>query len=94
MYLTYNDSKYEIEHLLAREYEINDFNKSEFIDEQEFAFWRSKIGALGILDKSTNSAFKDAPYSKKVENYAKHNKLLGLLSKDSYQSDGKSLLYA
>src|SRR5699024_4522135 len=57
--------------------------------EQDFAFWRSKIGALGILDKSTNSAFKDAPYSVKVKNYPKHNRLLGLLSKDSYQSDGK-----
>ena len=89
MYTTYNNSKYEIEHLLARDYEINDFNKSEFIDEQEFAFWRSKIGALGILDKSTNSAFKDASYSEKVKNYPKHNRLLGLLSKDSYQSDGK-----
>src|SRR5699024_12195497 len=87
--ITYNESRYEIEHLLAREYEINDFNKSEFIDEQDFAFWRSKIGALGILDKSTNSAFKDAPYSEKVENYPKHNSLLGLLSKDSYQLDGK-----
>lgn len=89
MYFTYNDSKYEIEHLLAKGYEINDFNQPEFSDEQEFNFWRSRIGALGILDKSTNSAFKDAPYSKKVKNYANHNRLLGILSVDSYQSDGK-----
>lgn len=83
----YYQKKYEIEHILASNYEVN---SKVFGSQEELDSVRDSIGALGILDKRTNSSLSDEPYEKKVEKYPVHNKLLGTLSKTMYRTEDSS----
>lgn len=88
MFINYENGKYQIEHLLSSVHSVNSSNEQEFIDKEDFQMWRDRIGALGILDKSTNASFQDMPYSEKVDKYTAHNRFLGMLSSISYREDG------
>ena len=88
MFINYENGKYQVEHLLSSVHSVNSSNEQEFIDKEDFQMWRDRIGALGILDKSTNASFQDMPYSEKVDKYTAHNRFLGMLSSISYREDG------
>ena len=61
---------YDIEHILP-----NDYNtyKEDFITEEEFEAYRSKLGNLIILTKDKNRSYQDKKYSEKVELYMGDN---------------------
>lgn len=75
-------SRYDIEHLLASNHE---HNIEHYPTQEELDAVRNSIGALGLLDKSTNSSLNNSPYSVKVNKYAEHNRLLGILSPSLYK---------
>lgn len=77
-------SRYDIEHLLASNHE---HNIEHYPTQDELDIVRNSIGALGLLDKSTNSSLNNSPYSVKVNKYAEHNRLLGILSPSLYKGD-------
>lgn len=80
--LTESRSRYDIEHILAARYE---HNSDMFDSQEELDRVRDSIGALGLLDKSTNSSFNNKPYQHKAKKYAEHNRLLGVLSPGLYR---------
>lgn len=84
-YGDYYDSKYEIEHILAKDFSVN---IDQFESEDQLNGVRDKIGSLGILSKNTNSSLKDESYSMKRDKYIKYNRFLGILSKDVYKDNG------
>lgn len=80
-------TRYDIEHLLAANYERN---SGEYSTQEELDLVRNKIGALGLLDKSTNSSLNNKPFHVKVHKYAEHNRLLGILSPALYKEGTNS----
>lgn len=75
------DKKYEIEHVLAANHEVN---KNQFPTQDELDLYRNKIGGLGLLEKGINASFGDKKYEDKVKKYASHNRFLGILSESLY----------
>lgn len=80
--LTEPRSRYDVEHILAANYE---HNADVFADQEALDRVRNNIGALGLLDKSTNSSFNNKPYGHKMRKYSEHNRLLGVLSPSLYK---------
>ena len=76
--------KYEIEHLLAANYEAN---SGLYSNQIELDLVRDEIGALIILEKSANASLSDMSYEKKLKEYPKHG-LAELLSPGSYDING------
>lgn len=61
---------FEIEHIITDHYEwfINEYN-----DQDDFNYWRNRIGALLLLRKSTNASLSDARYPKKLKKYCSND---------------------
>ena len=87
-YTTY--VKYDVEHLLANKYEIND--NLAFTSEESYSLRRDSIGALALLAPKENSSFKDAKYTDKLGTYANLNLTVSLLSPEIYMKDNNNQL--
>lgn len=57
---------FEIEHIITDHYE---WFRNEYIDQDDFNYWRNRIGALLLLRKSINASLSDARYPKKLKKY-------------------------
>lgn len=78
--------KYEIEHMLASNFE---HNKAWYQSEEELNEFRDNIGGLGLLRKSVNASFNNMSYSEKLPKYIDQNTYLASLSESMYKDDGK-----
>ena len=69
-YIKYMDkdtkNPFEIEHIISNHYE---WFKDEYVNQDEFKYWRNKIGALLLLHKSINASLNDSKYPKKLKKY-------------------------
>ncbi|MGL5125023.1 MAG: DUF262 domain-containing protein [Fusobacteriaceae bacterium] len=84
-YLNYCDGKnYEIEHILANNYEKN---KSEYISEEEFQNSRSKIGNLCLLQNGSNQSIGNKDFIQKKIRYKGENLLLQSLCEETYKNN-------
>lgn len=57
---------FEIEHIITDHYE---WFRKEYNDQDDFNYWRNRIGALLLLRKSINASLSDAKYPKKLKKY-------------------------
>lgn len=87
-YLTYISKQkdpFEIEHILANNYE---YFEDEFDSPEEFQEWRNNIGALLLLKKSVNASLGDADFNEKLRIYASSGNIysasLGRLAYTNY----------
>lgn len=78
--------KYEIEHMLASNFE---HNSAWYNSEEDLSLVRDNIGALGLLRKSINSSLNNMSYVDKISKYIEENTYLASLSKSFYKKDGK-----
>lgn len=84
--IMYDATASEVEHILAKDYLINNFQDADALSEV-----RDMIGALGILPKTVNASMGDLDASSKIKRYSQHNMLLGMLDKSMYDSTGAIL---
>ena len=57
---------FEIEHIITDHYE---WFRNEYNDQDDFNYWRNRIGALLLLRKSINASLSDDRYPKKLKKY-------------------------
>ena len=87
----YLEDKYDIEHILPKNY--FEKHKSEFENEDEFNKCRYKLGDLLILPSSFNRSYGAKPYECKVEHYFGQNLLAKSLNSKCYQNNPSFLKY-
>jgi hypothetical protein len=77
-----NSDHHDIEHLWAKHHGRV---ASEIPDPVVFRARRNQLGALGLLQKRTNSSLNDMPLADKLPHYASQNVLLAVLSPGYYE---------
>ena len=79
-----NDSgiRYEVEHIWADHWERY---QGEFKHPTDFTKWRSRIGGLLLLPKSSNASYSDLPYVEKLPYYNTENLLARSLHPQCYE---------
>lgn len=86
----YNNSKYDIEHIIADKFESY---KKEFSNEIEFKSYRNRLGALLLLPAPINRSHQDDLYEKKLEYYFGQNLLARSLNKKCYNNNPTFVRY-
>lgn len=73
-YVNYMDkddkNPFEIEHIISNHYQ---WFRNEYADQEDFDYWRNRIGALLLLRKSINASLSDAKYPKKLKKYCSND---------------------
>jgi hypothetical protein len=72
--------RFQIEHLLPNS---RMFYASQFDDDDDYQHWRSRLGALVLIDGPENAAFGASPLDRKVDWYRNQNLLAASLSPDA-----------
>lgn len=75
---------FEVEHIWADKFLRH---KDEFDQENEFQFYRNKLGDLVLLPRGTNQSYSDLPYVQKHPHYIKENLLVKSLCPLAYQNN-------
>lgn len=75
---------FEVEHVWADKFLRH---RDEFDQENEFQFYRNKLGDLVLLPRGTNQSYGDLPYVQKHPHYIKENLLVKSLCPLAYQNN-------
>lgn len=88
---------YEIEHIWCDHFNMH---KDEFEQENDFKFWRNKIGALLLLPRGANQSYNDMPYTNdenpekgKKHHYIRENILAQSLCNETYLNNPNFLRF-
>ena len=81
-YVNDGNVRYEVEHIWADHWERH---QDEFNHAADFAQWRSRIGGLLLLPKSSNASYGDLPYEEKLPYYNTENLLARSLHHQCYE---------
>ena len=85
-YMTSSKNPYEVEHIICDHFERF---TNDFVDKNEFDYWRDSIGALLLLRKSINSSLNDSDYPQKLVKYRSTdgNIYAATLAKETYKNN-------